>query len=176
MQETSINKKGEELSIDEISKILKIEKEEIVMALDAARSIESIDRKMNEDENTTIGEKIASNIDDYEISNKDENIFISLESIGVSYDEFVSDTYLKQYLEDIQTSGNIKIEKSLNKEKDKKDYYLLEGTNNSYIYVITVIGNDEKVILIKTQYIDNVSYEKLKDVVVDFLLPIGPNA
>jgi uncharacterized protein YpmB len=104
----------------------------------------------------------------YEISNKDENLFISLESINVSYDDFKSSAFQKTFLETLQTSGNINIEKEKTAEKDKKEYYLLEGTNNNYNYMITVIGNDEKVILVKTQFKDKVSYDKLKNSVIKF--------
>lgn len=104
----------------------------------------------------------------YEISNDEETLFISLESIDISYDEFIADTYQKKFLEELQTSGNIKIEKSSSMDKDKKDYYLMEGTNNNYNYIIAVIGNDEKVILVKTQFVDKLSFDKMKDSVIDF--------
>ncbi len=104
----------------------------------------------------------------YEISNKDENLFISLESENVSYDEFKSSGFQKQFLEELQTSGNIKIEKEKISEKDKKEYYLFEGTNNNYNYMITVIGNDEMVILVKTQFKDKVAYDKLKNSIIKF--------
>ena len=106
----------------------------------------------------------------YEISNKDENLFISLESIDLSYDEFKSSSYQKQFLEELQTSGNINIDKEKATEKDKKEYYILEGTNNNYNYIITVVGNDEKVILVKTQFKDKVAYDKLKNSVISFTI------
>ena len=112
----------------------------------------------------------VSNDNSYELSNKDETLFISLDSIDVSYDEFVSEVYQKTFLEELQTSDNIKIEKSSPKDKDKKEFYLMEGTNNSYNYMITVIGNDNKVVLIKTQFINNVAFDKLKDLVIDFTI------
>lgn len=106
----------------------------------------------------------------YELSNKDESLFISLDSIDISYDEFISEVFQRTFLEELQTSFNIKIEKSSKKDKDKKEFYLMEGTNNSYNYMITVIGNDNKVILVKTQFINNVAFDKLKDLVIDFTI------
>lgn len=110
----------------------------------------------------------VSNDNSYEISNDEETLFMSLESINVSYNEFIASSYQKAFLEELQTSGNIKIEKSSNMDKDKKDYYLMEGTNNNYNYMITVIGNDEKVVLIKTQFVDKLSFDKMKDSIIDF--------
>ena len=50
IQKEYLAKKGEEISVIEISKILKVSKEEIVMALEAERPIESIDKEAyNED-------------------------------------------------------------------------------------------------------------------------------
>ena len=50
IQKEYLVKKGEEISVLEISKILKVSKEEVVMALEAERPIESIDKEAyNED-------------------------------------------------------------------------------------------------------------------------------
>ena len=65
IQEISIREKGIELSIESISEILKIDKEDIILALDATSYIESIDRNIGEDD-FTIGDKIANKKDEYE--------------------------------------------------------------------------------------------------------------
>ena len=108
----------------------------------------------------------VSKDNNYEISNKEENLFISLNSLPISYEEFLTSTYQNIFLEEIQTSGNIKIENSVN----EKNYYLMEGTNNSYKYMIVVIGNENKVVLVNTQFVDMVSYDKMKKSIIDFSL------
>ena len=60
IQNEYLNKNGEEISIEEVAKILKVSKEEIAMALDAANSVESIDKENYEDD--TGGETKVSKI------------------------------------------------------------------------------------------------------------------
>ncbi len=73
IQRQNINKTGEELQINELADILKVNKEEIVVALDANQKIESIDEEIYDD---TGGETKISRIS----TNKDEtgNIINSL--------------------------------------------------------------------------------------------------
>lgn len=66
LQESSMREKGVELTIDEMSTLLQIEKEDIVLALDASMALESMDRKIGEEEHQTVGDRIASQQDDYE--------------------------------------------------------------------------------------------------------------
>lgn len=66
LQESNLKEKGVELSIEEISDVLKIEKEDIVMALDASTNIDSIDRRIGDEDGQTIADKIANKNDDYE--------------------------------------------------------------------------------------------------------------
>lgn len=66
LQENSVREKGVELTIEEISSVLKIEKEDIVIALDASLLIESIDRKIGDEDGQTVGDKLADKRDDYE--------------------------------------------------------------------------------------------------------------
>ncbi len=107
---------------------------------------------------------------DYTISNKEENLVINLTSLDIDYTTFISSLYQKEYLEKIQTSDNIIINKSSKENKDGVDYYIMEGTYNSYNYLIIAIGNDKKTILINTQFLNKVSYDKLKSSVVDFAI------
>ena len=60
IQREYLCKKGEEISISEISKILKVSKEEIAMALEAERPIESINQENYDDEQS--GESKISRI------------------------------------------------------------------------------------------------------------------
>lgn len=73
IQRQNINKTGEELQINELADILNVNKEEIVVALDANQKIESIDEEIYDD---TGGETKISRI----CTNKDEtgNIINSL--------------------------------------------------------------------------------------------------
>lgn len=66
LQATYINEKGIELTLEEISNILNIEKEDIVMALDASLALESIDRKIGDEDSQTIGDKLFDKKDEYE--------------------------------------------------------------------------------------------------------------
>ena len=100
----------------------------------------------------------------YEISNDDESLYITLDYIEEDYSIFITDEYQKRFLENIQTSSNTRIE--LSKYNDK--YYYYEGLNNEYNYLIIAIGNNEKVILIKAQFINKLSFDKLKQGVIDF--------
>ena len=65
IQRQNVLKTGEQMQINELAKVLKVSKEEIVVALDAIRSPESIDEELYDEEN---GETKISKIS----SNKDE--------------------------------------------------------------------------------------------------------
>ncbi len=66
-----LNKKGKEIKIEEIEKELKVSKEDIILALEASRSVESIEEATytNAKDGNTISllEKISSNKDEEEI-------------------------------------------------------------------------------------------------------------
>ena len=66
LQERSIIESGNELTLEEISKALNIDREDIIMALDASMAIDSIDRRINDEDNKTLGDKIAYENDEYE--------------------------------------------------------------------------------------------------------------
>lgn len=59
IQKEYITKKGEEITVEELARELKVEKEEIVVALESQRTVESIDKNVYDDEN---GESKISNI------------------------------------------------------------------------------------------------------------------
>ena len=64
IQKEYLNKKGVEIKLDEISKILKISKEEIAVALDSMNCVDSIYDVNYKDENEgNILDKIPANID-----------------------------------------------------------------------------------------------------------------
>ena len=63
--------RGIELTVLEISKILRIPKEEIAMAIESSNSVESIEKNISEDSNYNISNTLSSNIDEATlISNK----------------------------------------------------------------------------------------------------------
>lgn len=66
VQEKSEKEKGKELSMEEIGMLLNVDKEDIVLALEATSYIESIDKNIGDDDGYTVGDKISSNVDDYE--------------------------------------------------------------------------------------------------------------
>ena len=66
LQEKSEKIEGKELSLEELAGILNVEKEDIVLALEATSYIESIDKNIGEDDGFTVADKISSNEDDYE--------------------------------------------------------------------------------------------------------------
>ena len=67
IQRQNINEKGDELNIQELAKKLNVEKEEIVVALEASRKLESIDEELYDEEGG--GESRISRI----TANKDES-------------------------------------------------------------------------------------------------------
>ncbi len=64
-QEKNMREKGVELSLEELSKMLNVDKEDIILSLDATSYVDSIDRSIGEDD-YTIADKIASDKDEYE--------------------------------------------------------------------------------------------------------------
>ena len=104
--------------------------------------------------------------DNYIITDDQNRIYISLETTKDSYESFIDDNYQASFIETIQTSDNIKIDKI----KKEDNYYLYEGVFNNYNYLIVAVGNNSKVVLIKTQFVDQITYNKEKKNVIDFSL------
>ena len=106
----------------------------------------------------------VSNDSIYSIVDKEEKLFITLDKEEKDYDSFVSNEYQNIFLENIQTNNNIKIEKSMK----ESNYYLYEGNFNNYYSLIVAIGNEQKTIIVKAQFIDKVSYDELKNSLIEF--------
>lgn len=66
LQREQLQKTGKDLKIDEIQKILKVDKEDIIMALDCFNTVDSIYEfsSGNEDEGITILDKLSNNTDE----------------------------------------------------------------------------------------------------------------
>ncbi len=75
IQKEYITKKGEEITVEELARELKVEKEEIVVALESQRTVESIDKNIYDDEN---GESKIS-----KISNQKDETTILLNKLCV---------------------------------------------------------------------------------------------
>ena len=98
------------------------------------------------------------------ISNKEESIFISFSVIDEEYEIFTSNEYQTRFLEELQTSDNIRIDNT----KKQEEYIVYEGVLNNYDYLIVALGNDTKTILVKTQFIDKVTFNKMKKTIIEF--------
>lgn len=58
----------ENLTIDEIAKMLNLDKDEVLMSLDATSLIDSLDKKIGDDiDSITVGERIKDNTNDYDV-------------------------------------------------------------------------------------------------------------
>lgn len=57
---------GKEISLEELARRLNVDKEDIVVALDATSCVESIDKKIGDDD-FTFGDKLASSKDEFEV-------------------------------------------------------------------------------------------------------------
>lgn len=64
VQNEYITKKGIEIKIDELSKILKVSKEDIIIAMESSNTVESIDKKINDSDNSTMLDILKSNRDE----------------------------------------------------------------------------------------------------------------
>ena len=63
IQNEYITKKGRDIQIEELAKLLKVSKEDIVIAMDSNNTVESIDKKVNDSDDLTIIDKLKSNVD-----------------------------------------------------------------------------------------------------------------
>ena len=100
LQERYQREKGIELSLEELSQKLQIEKEEIIMALDASQAIDSMDRRIGEEEGQTIGDKIADKKDDYEEVLNDMIVKLALNGLEEQEKKII---ILRYYREKTQT-------------------------------------------------------------------------
>ena len=66
LQEKCEKEEGKEISLEEIGTILDVDKEDIVLALEATSYIESIDKNIGDDDGYTVGDKISDARDEYE--------------------------------------------------------------------------------------------------------------
>lgn len=71
IQKEYIEKQGRDVKIEELTKLLKVPKEEILLAIDSSNAVESIDKNINDSDDFSIKDKLKSNIDEEkEIINK----------------------------------------------------------------------------------------------------------
>ena len=113
---------------------------------------------------------------EYKFINKEENIYISISNIDtIDYETFVSNDYQKVYLEELQTNNDISINRKEEISKEEIKYYLMEGVNNSYEYMIIVTKKDNGIFLIESQFENNSIYNNKKQEVIDFALSYMKN-
>ena len=93
----------ENLTIDEIAKMLNLSKEEILMSLDATSLVDSLDKKIGDDaDSITVGERIKDNVNDYDILlNK-----MTVNSLLDGLDEKEKNVIICRYYKDM-TQGSI---------------------------------------------------------------------
>ena len=117
-----------------------------------------------------------SDSNNYEITNSKETMYMTLNTIKIAYDEFVTAEFQHDYLEKLQTENNIKINKSSSGETANIKYYFLDGIYNSYNYCVVVVGDEDSVVLISTEFIDKLTYTNLKQVIIDFAVSASKNS
>ena len=66
LQNENLKSGKEQFSIQELSEVLEVSKEEIVLSLESQEYIESLDRKIYEDDETTVADKILANKNEYD--------------------------------------------------------------------------------------------------------------
>lgn len=108
---------------------------------------------------------------EYKFINGEENVYVLISSVdSIDYDTFVSSDYQKVYLEELQTSYDISINRKEEKTKEEINYYLMEGLYDSYDYMIIVTKTDEGIFLTEAQFENNSVYTNKKQEVIDFAL------
>lgn len=66
LQSENVKNGKEQFSIQELSEVLEVSKEEIVLSLESQEYIESLDRKIYDDDGTTVADKILANKNEYD--------------------------------------------------------------------------------------------------------------
>ncbi|MBO5179598.1 MAG: SigB/SigF/SigG family RNA polymerase sigma factor [Clostridia bacterium] len=66
LQSENVKNGKEQFSIQELSEIFEVSKEEIVLSLESQEYIESLDRKLYDDDETTVADKILANKNEYD--------------------------------------------------------------------------------------------------------------
>ncbi|MBR4110093.1 MAG: SigB/SigF/SigG family RNA polymerase sigma factor [Clostridia bacterium] len=66
LQSENVKNGKEQLSIQELSELLEVSKEEIVLSLESQEYIESLDRQIYDDDETTVADKILANKNEYD--------------------------------------------------------------------------------------------------------------
>lgn len=63
VQKEFLSKKGRELEVDELVRVLKSNKEDILIAIDSSNIVESIDKNIGDSDDLTIMDRLKSNVD-----------------------------------------------------------------------------------------------------------------
>ena len=113
--------------------------------------------------------KFSDNSGEYKFTNESKNIYVTMKDLDdVTYESFIKEEYLKTYIEKLQTEEDLTIKKHEEKLDEGTYYYVLDGSKSSYPYTIIAVEKENGVILIETQYINNMSYNSKKEEVAKF--------
>jgi len=116
------------------------------------------------------------NTSDYKFINNAENMYVSISSLDtITYDLFISSDYQKMYIEKLQSESDIFINHKEEKSVEELKYYIMDGTYDSYNYVIIVTENENGVFVINAQFENNSVYTNKKDEVINFAVSYVKN-
>lgn len=114
--------------------------------------------------------------EDYKFTNEKENIYVLISKLDdITYSTFISEEYQKIYVEKLQSDYDIFINNKEEKKKDNKNYYIMEGTFESYNYIIIVTENEDGIFLTEAQFESNSVYTNKKQEVIDFAISYNKN-
>lgn len=113
--------------------------------------------------------KFSDNSGEYRFTNESKNIYVTMKDLDdIPYESFIKETYLKNYIEKLQIEEDLTIKKHEEKLDEGTYYYILDGSKSSYPYTIIAVEKENGVILIETQYINNMSYNSKKEEIAKF--------
>ncbi len=110
----------------------------------------------------------VSSDNSYKLTNEKKNLEIELLVEKTKYEEFISEEYLKQYLQDLQVNKNIKISSNKEIKNDTLSYYFIEGIKDSYYYNRIILYTSDNMTMIDVMYENEVVYNDLKDEIIEF--------
>ena len=95
-----LEKNGESITISKLSEMLKVSEEEISIAIDSAKQVESINSELYDDSNSCIGDIISSNVDEASLIVDRITLKNTIESLQKREKEII---LLRYYKEKTQT-------------------------------------------------------------------------
>ena len=97
INDVRIKNPDKDYTIEELSKILEVPKEDVIMALDACTSLESLDRTISDEQNSrTVGETIEDKFNEYDILLNKMEIKTMLENLNEKEKKVILYRYYKE--------------------------------------------------------------------------------